>query len=165
MAITPKLICQYLESTLGDYEWYLLRYQEALNSDAVMRLVEASQARYGFKDFKLKGGVLLGEQEINTVYALKKRFPDVRITVDPNGAWLLDETVVLCKGLNDVLAYTEDPCSVEQRFSGCEVMVEFRRATGLLVATNMSTNNWREIGHAVMLNASRYSPCRPVNIF
>ncbi|GHK57034.1 hypothetical protein KPZU09_67700 [Klebsiella pneumoniae] len=42
--------------------------------------------RYGFKDFKLKGGVLPGEQEIDTARALKKRFPDARITVDPNGA-------------------------------------------------------------------------------
>ncbi len=29
-----------------------------MNSEAVVRLAEASQDRYGFKDFKLKGGVL-----------------------------------------------------------------------------------------------------------
>lgn len=45
-----------------------------MNSEAVVRLAEASQDRYGFKDFKLKGGVLPGEQEIDTVRALKKRF-------------------------------------------------------------------------------------------
>lgn len=70
-----------------------------MNSEAVVRLAEASQDRYGFKDFKLKGGVLPGEQEIDTVRTLKKRFPDARITVDPNGAWLLDEAISLCKGL------------------------------------------------------------------
>uniref|UniRef100_UPI0024B33511 enolase C-terminal domain-like protein n=1 Tax=Salmonella enterica TaxID=28901 RepID=UPI0024B33511 len=96
----------YLESTPGSHEWYRLRHQEALNSDAVVRLAEASQDRYGFKDFKLKGGVLPGEQEIDTVRALKKRFPDARITVDPNGAWLLDEAIALCKGLKDVLTGT-----------------------------------------------------------
>lgn len=32
-------------------------------------------------------------------------------------------------------------------------MAEFRRATGLPVATNMIATNWREMGHAVMLNA------------
>ena len=85
--------------------------------------------------------------------ALKKRFPDARITVDPNGAWLLDEAISLCKGLNDVLTYAEDPCGAEQGFSGREVMAEFRRATGLPVATNMIATNWREMGHAVMLNA------------
>lgn len=143
----------YVENTPGNHEWYQLRHQKAMNSEAVVRLAEASQDRYGFKDFKLKGGVLPGEQEIDTVRALKKRFPDARITVDPNGAWLLDEAISLCKGLNDVLTYAEDPCGAEQGFSGREVMAEFRRATGLPVATNMIATNWREMGHAVMLNA------------
>ncbi|MBN0857251.1 glucarate dehydratase, partial [Pseudomonas aeruginosa] len=92
------------------------------------------------------GGVLPGEQEIDTARALKKRFPDARITVDPNGAWLLDEAIALCKGLQDVLTYAEDPCGAEQGFSGREVMAEFRRATGLPVATNMIATNWREMG-------------------
>ena len=91
----------YVENTPGNHEWYQLRHQKAMNSEAVVRLAEASQDRYGFKDFKLKGGVLPGEQEIDTVRALKKRFPDARITVDPNGAWLLDEAISLCKGLGN----------------------------------------------------------------
>ncbi|HDJ1973983.1 TPA: glucarate dehydratase [Salmonella enterica subsp. enterica] len=143
----------YLESTPGSHEWYRLRHQEALNSDAVVRLAEASQDRYGFKDFKLKGGVLPGEQEIDTVRALKKRFPDARITVDPNGAWLLDEAIALCKGLNDVLTYAEDPCGAEQGFSGREVMAEFRRATGLPTATNMIATDWRQMGHTLSLQS------------
>ncbi|ECF1513127.1 glucarate dehydratase [Salmonella enterica subsp. enterica] len=117
----------YLESTPGSHEWYRLRHQEALDSDAVVRLAEASQDRYGFKDFKLKGGVLPGEQEIDTVRALKKRFPDARITVDPNGA--------------------------EQGFSGREVMAEFRRATGLPTATNMIATDWRQMGHTLSLQS------------
>lgn len=36
-------------STPGSHEWYRLRHQEALNSDAVVRLAEASQDRYGLK--------------------------------------------------------------------------------------------------------------------
>ncbi|MDR8258424.1 glucarate dehydratase, partial [Acinetobacter baumannii] len=84
--------------TPGDHEWYRLRHQQALSSEAIVRLAEAAQDRYGFKDFKLKGGVLPCEQEIATARALKKRFPDARITVDPNGAWLLDEAIALCKG-------------------------------------------------------------------
>ena len=143
----------YLEYTSGSHDWYHLRHQEALTREAVVQLAEAAQDRYGFKDFKLKGGVLPGEQEIDSVRALKKRFPDARITVDPNGAWLLDEAIALCKGLNGVLTYAEDPCGAEQGFSGREVMAEFRRATGLPVATNMIATNWREMGHAMMLNS------------
>ena len=143
----------YLAQSPGNHDWYQLRHQQALTRDAVVRLAEAAQDRYGFKDFKLKGGVLPGEQEIETARALKKRFPEARITVDPNGAWLLEEAISLCKGLGDVLTYAEDPCGAEQGFSGREVMAEFRRATGLPVATNMIAANWREMGHAVMLNA------------
>lgn len=143
----------YAPGCRDGHEWYHLRHQEALCADAVVRLAEAVQDRYGFKDFKLKGGVLPGEQEIETACALKKRFPDARITVDPNGAWLLDEAIHLCKGLQNILTYAEDPCGAEQGFSGREVMAEFRRATGLPVATNMIATNWREMNHAVMLNA------------
>lgn len=88
----------YLENTSGNHEWYQLRHQKAMNSEAVVRLAEASQDRYGFKDFKLKGGVLPGEQEIDTVRALKKRFPDARITVDPNGAGCLMKPFLCAKG-------------------------------------------------------------------
>nr|WP_113868092.1 enolase C-terminal domain-like protein [Brenneria salicis]NMN90713.1 D-glucarate dehydratase [Brenneria salicis ATCC 15712 = DSM 30166]RBP60173.1 D-glucarate dehydratase [Brenneria salicis ATCC 15712 = DSM 30166]RLM30037.1 glucarate dehydratase [Brenneria salicis ATCC 15712 = DSM 30166] len=143
----------YLSGELGKHEWYRLRHQPAMNSEAVVRLAEATADRYGFKDFKLKGGVLPGEQEIDTVKALKQRFPDARITVDPNGAWLLDEAIRLCKDMQGVLTYAEDPCGAEQGFSGREVMAEFRRATGLPVATNMIATNWREMNHAVMLQA------------
>ncbi|QYM93772.1 glucarate dehydratase family protein [Dickeya zeae] len=143
----------YLAGEQGKHPWYHLRHQKAMDSASVVRLAEAAADRYGFKDFKLKGGVLPGELEIDAVKALKKRFPDARITVDPNGAWLLDEAIGLCKGLNDVLTYAEDPCGAEQGFSGREVMAEFRRATGLPVATNMIATNWREMSHAVMLQA------------
>ncbi|URQ60163.1 glucarate dehydratase family protein [Pantoea alhagi] len=143
----------YLSGERTTHEWYHLRHQQALDSAAVVRLAEAAQDRYGFKDFKLKGGVLPGEEEIETARALKKRFPDARITVDPNGAWMLDEAIALCKGLQDVLSYAEDPCGAEQGYSGREVMAEFRRATGLPVATNMIATNWREMQHAIMLNA------------
>lgn len=143
----------YLTGENASHDWYHLRHQEALDSAAVVRLAEAAQDKYGFKDFKLKGGVLPGEQEIEAATALKKRFPDARITVDPNGAWLLDEAIGLCKGMQDVLTYAEDPCGAEQGYSGREVMAEFRRATGLPVATNMIATNWREMNHAVMLNA------------
>jgi glucarate dehydratase-related protein len=143
----------YLDGKNAHHPWYELRHQQALNSESIVRLAEAAQDRYGFKDFKLKGGVLPGEQELEAASQLKKRFPDARITVDPNGAWLLDEAIALCKGMGDVLTYAEDPCGAEQGYSGREVMAEFRRATGLPVATNMIATNWREMSHAIMLNA------------
>ncbi|ELH3693710.1 glucarate dehydratase [Salmonella enterica] len=143
----------YLESTPGSHEWYRLRHQEALNSDAVVRLAEASQDRYGFKDFKLKGGVLAGEEEAESIVALAKRFPQARVTLDPNGAWSLNEAISIGKYLKGSLAYAEDPCGAEQGFSGREVMAEFRRATGLPTATNMIATDWRQMGHTLSLQS------------
>ena len=134
-------------------DWFRLRHDTALTTQAVVRLAEAAYAHYGFEDFKLKGGVLRGEQEIETVTALAERFPQARITLDPNGAWSLEEAIQLCRRMHSVLAYAEDPCGAERGYSGREVMAEFRRATGLPTATNMVATDWRQMGHAMVLQS------------
>jgi len=133
--------------------WFRLRDEEALTPDAIVKLAEAAQAEYGFNDFKLKGGVLAGAEEMKAVDALHERFPDARITLDPNGAWSLKEAVALCKDRHDVLAYAEDPCGAEHGFSGREIMAEFRQATNMPAATNMIATDWRELRHAIALHA------------
>src|SRR5689334_17577226 len=134
-------------------DWFRLRHDEVLTTAAILRLAEAAYAHYGFEDFKLKGGVLAGAQEIETVTALAERFPQARITLDPNGAWSLEEAIRLCRGMHGVLAYAEDPCGAERGYSGREVMAEFRRATGMPTATNMIATDWRQMAHAVQLHA------------
>ncbi len=137
----------------ADDDWMCRRHEEALTAAAIVRLAEAAEARYGFADFKLKGGVLEGAEEMAIVRQLAERFPEARITIDPNGAWSLREAIALCEGQHDVLAYAEDPCGAEQGYSGREIMAEFRRATAVPTATNMVATNWRELGHAVKLDA------------
>jgi glucarate dehydratase len=134
-------------------DWFRLRHDAALTTQAVVRLAEAAYAHYGFEDFKLKGGVLRGEQEIETVTALAQRFPQARITLDPNGAWSLEQAILLCSRIHGVLAYAEDPCGAERGYSGREIMAEFRRATGLPTATNMVATDWRQMGHAIVLQS------------
>jgi glucarate dehydratase len=148
-----KTSLPYASEPHADDPWLQLRHEEAVTTEAVLRLAEAAQARYGFHDFKLKGGVLAGQEEMETVTALAERFPQARITLDPNGAWLLNEAVALCRGKQHVLAYAEDPCGAESGYSGREIMAEFRRATGLPTATNMIATDWREMKHAVQLGA------------
>ena len=134
-------------------DWTQLRSEEALTPEAIVRLAEAAHARYGFQDFKLKGGVLRGEEEVEAVTALHARFPEARITLDPNGGWSLKDAIRLLRDQGKVMAYAEDPCGAEGGFSGREVMAEFRRATGLPTATNMVATDWREMAHSIQLQA------------
>lgn len=143
----------YLREQDASDEWFRLRREEAMDPDGIVALAKAAANRYGFKDFKLKGGVLDGNSEADAVTALKEAFPDARITLDPNGGWLLDDAVQLADRLRPVLAYAEDPVGAEGRFSGREVMSEFKRRTGLRTATNMIATDWREMSHAVRTNA------------
>lgn len=134
-------------------DWYRVRHEEALTPEHIVRQAQAAAAKYGFNDFKLKGGVMSGEAEIEAIAALKKAFPSARITLDPNGSWLLEDAIRLCKGRRDILAYAEDPCGPEPGYSGREIMAEFRRATGLPTATNMIATDWRQLGPAIALQA------------
>jgi glucarate dehydratase len=133
--------------------WSRLRHERSLSAKAIVRLAEAAHARYGFNDFKLKGGVLRGEDEVEAIVALHERFPQARVTLDPNGGWLLADAIRLMKDLRGVIAYAEDPCGAEGGFSGREVMAEFRRATGLPTATNMIATDWRQMVHALSLQS------------
>jgi glucarate dehydratase len=143
----------YLESTGSEGSWYHMRHQEALTPEAIADQAAATVEKYGFRDFKLKGGVMHGAEEMEAIRAIKKRFPDARVTLDPNGAWSLDESIALCKGQGHILAYAEDPCGPENGYSGREIMAEFRRATGIQTATNMVATDWRQMAHSHLLGA------------
>jgi len=137
----------------ADDAWFRLRNEVAMTPQAIVRLAEAAHEKYGFNDFKLKGGVLAGEAEIEAVTALHQRFPEARVTLDPNGGWLLKDAVRLMRDMRGVVAYAEDPCGAEEGFSGREVMAEFRRATGLPTATNMVATDWRQMAHSLSLQS------------
>ncbi|QXO15944.1 glucarate dehydratase [Vibrio ostreae] len=143
----------YQSQPQDNCDWYRIRHEEALSAERVVRLAEASYEKYGFNDFKLKGGVLRAEEEAEVIKALAARFPQARVTLDPNGAWSLEEAIRVGKELKGVLAYAEDPCGAEQGYSGREVMSEFRRATGLPTATNMIATDWRQMGHTISLQS------------
>lgn len=134
-------------------EWYRIRHEEALTAEKIVAFAKAVKAKYGFHDFKLKGGVLAGNEEMNVIRALKKEFPNARINLDPNGGWLLEEAVEYVKGMRGILTYCEDPCGAEGGYSGREIMSEFRRRTGLPTATNMIATDWREVGHSLECQA------------
>ncbi|MBV1790131.1 glucarate dehydratase family protein [Marinobacterium sp. D7] len=134
-------------------DWDLVRTQEALSPDAIARLAKAAYQRYGFKDFKLKGGVLDGHQEAECIAALYDAFPEARLTLDPNGAWTLKQAVEYLTPIKHMLSYAEDPCGQEGAWSGRETLAEFKRITGLKTATNMIATDWQQLRNAVRLDS------------
>lgn len=143
----------YTDESDSDCEWYRIRHNEALTPEAIVAQAKATHEKYGFEDFKLKGGVLEPEEELKAVQALKKAFPDARIDLDPNGCWSLAKSLELAPELKKVLAYCEDPCGAENGFSGREIMAEFKRDSGMPTATNMIDTDWRQMCHCISLRS------------
>ena len=143
----------YLSDAAARDDWYRLRHEMAMTPESIVRQAEAAAGHYGFSDFKLKGGVMNGAEEIEAIAGIKKRFPKARVTLDPNGAWSLDEAIALCKGQGHVMTYAEDPCGPEAGYSGREIMAEFKRATGIPTATNMIATDWRQLNHSLKLDS------------
>jgi glucarate dehydratase len=143
----------YRDESTSDDPWFRVRDEPALDAEGIVAQADAAHRRYGFADFKLKGGVLPGDEEVWVLTELAARFPAARLTLDPNGGWPLADAVRRGRALRDVLSYAEDPCGAEGDYSGREVLAEFRQATGLRTATNMVATDWRSLGHAVRQSA------------
>ncbi len=147
----PKL--NYLDESSSPDAWFRMRRTEMLTPEKIVEQAQCLHEKYGFKNFKLKGGVLAGHEEMKAVCELKKAFPNGRINIDPNGAWSLREAIELCKPLENVLTYIEDPCGPESGYSSREIMAEFKNAVKLPVATNMIATDWRQFYHSTALKS------------
>lgn len=143
----------YLDERESPDPWFAMRRKEMLTPEQIVEQAQVLHEKYGFRNFKLKGGVLEGEKEMEAVRALKKAFPKGRINIDPNGAWSLEEAVRLCRPMEGVLTYIEDPCGPEAGYSSREVMAEFKNQVKLPVATNMIATDWRQFYHAAALKS------------
>lgn len=143
----------YLDESDSDDPWFRLRREKMLTPERIVEQAAALNEKYGFVNFKLKGGVLEGAREMEAIKALKKQFPQGRINIDPNGAWNLDEAIRICKPMEDILSYVEDPCGPECGYSSREIMSEFKNAVNLPVATNMIATDWRQFYHATSVKA------------
>ncbi|GEO74120.1 glucarate dehydratase [Levilactobacillus namurensis] len=143
----------YLKNDDDSDDWGKLRRQPAMDADSIVKLAKAAYKRYGFKTFKLKGGVLAGEDEVKVMKALHKAFPEAKLDLDPNGGWSLKDALKYADELKDVLHYIEDPCGAEEGFSGREILSEFQKKTHMPTATNMVDTDWRQMSHAIALNA------------
>ncbi|MFD1484097.1 enolase C-terminal domain-like protein [Lacticaseibacillus baoqingensis] len=150
---THKTDLPYLQDDDDSDDWGKLRRLPAMTPKAIVKEAKAAQNRYGFKNFKLKGGVLDPELEMQTVKALHDAFPAAHINIDPNGAWSEATAIALVNKYKAAVTYMEDPCGPENGYSGRETLSEFKQATHVPVATNMIATDWRQFQHASALKS------------
>lgn len=90
-------------------------YGECLDPASIVRQARQMIGQYGFREIKLKGGVLEPDIEIESIRALREEFgEEYPLRIDPNCAWSVPTSVHVGRSLQDELSgggYLEDPCA------------------------------------------------------
>ena len=115
----------YLDESDSSDPWFKLRRQEMLTPERIVEQAQVLHEKYGFRNFKLKGGVLKGSEEMEAIRALKKhsRTDVSTLTRTAHGAW---QRPLSCASRWKAFLHIEDPCGPESGFSSREIMAEFK---------------------------------------
>jgi glucarate dehydratase len=131
-------------------------YGECLSPATIVQQCRRFIEQYGFREIKLKGGVLDPEVEIATIKALRDAFgPSYPLRIDPNCAWSIPTSVKVGRELKDELSnggYLEDPCAT------LEGMAEVRRllrdeGIDMPMASNVAVTCFEQVAEAQRLDA------------
>ncbi|MFE0651683.1 enolase C-terminal domain-like protein [Streptomyces sp. NPDC059534] len=125
----------------------------ALDPAGIVAQARRFDREYGFRSFKLKGGVFEPEREIAAIRALAEAFPGRPLRLDPNGAWSVETSLAVARELGDVLEYLEDPAS------GTDAMAAIAAGTDVPLATNMCVTTFEEVPEALAKEAVRIVLC------
>ena len=130
-------------------------YGECLDARSMVRQCKQMVAKYGFKEIKLKGGVLDPDQEIETIKQLRAEFgPKFPLRIDPNCAWSVETSVRVGRELKQELSdggYLEDPTA------SLEGMAEVRKrllaeGNATPLASNVATTAFEHLPIARQLD-------------
>jgi glucarate dehydratase len=139
-------------------------YGEVLDPQAAVREALQMVKRYGFREIKLKGGVLPPEVEVETIQAVRREFGAAYpVRIDPNCAWSVETSVRVAQNLHDDLSgggYLEDPCP------HLEGMAQVRRrlvseGNHTPLASNVAVTNFADVPRARELDAVQIVLCDP----
>src|SRR5258706_5190298 len=131
-------------------------YGEVLSPEATVRETKQMIAQYGFREIKLKGGVLDPDVEVASIRALRQEFGGkYPLRIDPNCAWSVETSIEVGRALKEELSgggYLEDPCA------SLEGMAEVRRrllSEGIdtPLASNVAVTSFADVPEARKLDA------------
>lgn len=106
-------------------------FGEVLSPETLVAEAQAMHAEHGFKSFKLKGGVLPPEEELESLRQLRAAFPEAPLRIDPMGAWTVPTARRMAYEMRDLLEYLEDPAP------GMDGMAELATDCPVPLATNL----------------------------
>ena len=101
----------HLVDVRGRGERALDAWGEVRSPEAMAAMAARFRDRWGFRVFKLKGGVLAPEAERDTLFAMAERLgPDARLRIDPNARWKTATAIRIGKEIARLpMEYYEDP--------------------------------------------------------
>ncbi len=114
-------------------------FGEVMSTESLLNQAETFVERHGFQSIKLKGGVLPPDTEIETMLALRERFPEHPLRIDPMGAWRVPTAQRVCDALQGTLEYLEDPVR------GMEAMAELSAMTDIPLSTNLVVVEFEQV--------------------
>lgn len=124
---------------------------EVMSPDTLVAQAREFAAEYGFKSWKLKGGVLHPDLEVETLLKLREVFPDDGLRIDPMGGWTVETSLKVIDQLGGtaggVLEYLEDPVR------GMDAMAELSAQTDMPLATNLVVVEFEQVIEAVKKDA------------
>lgn len=140
----------------GGGNGYPDEYGEVLTPEAVVRECRQMIDQYGFREIKLKGGVLEPELEVESIRALRHEFgPDVPLRIDPNCAWSVDTSVHVGESLAEELSrggYLEDPCPTLEGMSEVRQRL-LQRGIETPFGSNVAVTSFPDVVRAKELDA------------
>jgi glucarate dehydratase len=137
----------HLVEPRGRADHALDTWGEVRSAEAMAAMAARFRDRWGFRVFKLKGGVLAPEVERESLIAMAAKLgPEALLRIDPNARWRVATAIRIGKDLGKLnMEYYEDPVA------GQAPMAEVRRATGLKMSTNMCVTRFGHIPEALRL--------------
>lgn len=130
-------------------------YGECLDPVSMVRQARQMVAAYGFREIKLKGGVLHPDEEIATIKVLREAFPSYPLRIDPNCAWSVATSVHVGRSLKDELSgggYLEDPTATLEGMAEVRAILA-AHGIEMPMASNVAVTRFADVPEAGRLNA------------
>jgi glucarate dehydratase len=121
---------------------------EVLSPETMVGEAQRFAREHGFTAFKVKGGVLPPDEEIETIRQMRRALgPQARLRLDPNSIWTVETSIRVGKALEGDLEYLEDPTR------GMEGMAAVQKALATPLSTNAVVTRFEHVPEAVRTGA------------